>query len=189
MARDPEALEKATDLLSDPQPTARIGAVRALAYAGHEDATLLLRFKATAGDREPDVLAECFAALFQLARQKSLAFVARFLDSPYRTTCEDAALAIGASRQPGALAILRDRYLSGRDASFAPALLLAITTVRSGEAVEFLLSCVEAEKPPLAAEAVRALSILRNDQVVRARLQEVVTRRGDELLRRALAEV
>jgi hypothetical protein len=186
MVRDSGALEKAADLLADPESTARIGAVRALSYAGHEDAALVLRFKALTGDTDPDVLAECFAALFHLAPEKSLEFVARFLDSSHETTCQDAALAIGASRQAGAFAILRDRYVAGRDRSMRPSLLLAIATVRSPEAVQFLLERVETEKPDLAAEAIRAMGVFRHDPSVSAKLSEIVDRRGDEALRSAL---
>jgi HEAT repeat protein len=189
MSRDPEAIEKAADLLADPEPTSRAGAVRALAYAGHEDAALVLRFKALTGDKEPEVLAECFAALFQLAPQKSLAFVARFLDSNLETTREDAALAIGASRQPGAFALLRDRYLAGRNPSLAPMLLLGIATVRSPEAVQFLLARVEEESRSLAVEAIRAMGIFRHDQALRAKVSEIVDRRSDEMLRRAFEQM
>jgi len=189
MVRDREALEKATDLLADPESTARIGAVRALSYAGREDAALVLRLKALMGDTEPDVLAESFAALFHLAPEKSLEFVARFLDSSHETTCQDAALAIGASRQAGAFAILRDRYVEAGDPSIRPSLLVAIATVRSPEAVQFLLERVETEKPGLAAEAIRALRIFRGEESVRAKVVEIADRRGDEVLRRALAEM
>ena len=189
MVRDPHMMEKVADLLADNAPTARIGAVRALAYSGREDAALVLRFKALTGDDEPDVIAECFTALFQLAPEPSLEFVAKFLDSSDEATRENAALAIGASRRPGALEVLRGHYSPRMWPGLRATLLLAIATVRSAGAVQFLLSVVEREKPDAAVDAVRALSIFRHDQELRDKLAAIVEERGDDRMRRALAEM
>jgi hypothetical protein len=189
MVRDPHMMEKAADLLADDAPTARIGAVRALAYSGREDAALVLRFKSLTGDDEPDVISECFAALFQLAPDRSLEFVGKFLDSSDEATRENAALAIGASRQPEALAMLRSHYSPRMWPGLRATLLLAIATVRSPEAVQFLLSVAEQETPEAAVDAVRALSMFRHDHELREKLAGIVENRGDERLRRALAEM
>lgn len=57
--RHPHALVEAVTLLVDPEPPARIGAVRALAANGGEAGVLALRLKVLTGDRVPDVVAEC----------------------------------------------------------------------------------------------------------------------------------
>lgn len=189
MVRDPQMMEQSTDLLADDAPTARIGAVRALAYSGREDAALVLRFKAQTGDDEPDVIAECFTALFQLAPERSLEFVAKFLDSSDEATRENAALAIGASRRPKALDVLRGHYSPHMWPGLRATLLLAIATVRSAEAVQFLLSVLEQEKPDAAVDAVRALAIFRHDHELRDKLAAIVEKRGDDRMRRALAEM
>lgn len=189
MVRDLQMMDKATDLLADDAPTARIGAVRALAYSGREDAALVVRFKSLTGDDEPDVIAECFTALFQLAPDRSLEFVARFLDSSDEATRENAALAIGASRRPGALEVLRGHYSPRMWPGLRATLLLAIATVRSPDAVQFLLSLAEQEKPDAAVDAVRALAIFRHDQELRGKLAKIVEKRGDDRLQRAFSEL
>jgi hypothetical protein len=51
------------DLLADPEKPARSAAAQALGATGAPAAIPLLRFKARIGDKEPDVTADCLAAL------------------------------------------------------------------------------------------------------------------------------
>src|SRR5207244_9099657 len=64
------------DLLADPEKPARVGAAQALAYAETEAAGLLLRLKARLGDKEPEVLSECFNGVLKLSPAGGVAFVA-----------------------------------------------------------------------------------------------------------------
>ena len=175
------------DLLMDDEPTAQIGAVRALASTGREDAALLLRLKVLAGDREPDVLAECFMAMLQLAPADSMPFVERYLDAPEDSLRDGAALAIGASRLSSAVAILCSRYSFSMDRDFRPTLLLALATCRSTEAIDFLVGLIASEAPPAAGEAVAALALYRHDATLRQRVEKAVADRNSDSLSREFA--
>lgn len=102
-----DALTELAHLLADPQAPVRAAAARALADRGLDDATPLLRLRVLAGEREPSVLSECFAALLGLSPAKSLPFVSGFLDAADAEMAEAAALALGGARLPEALPILR----------------------------------------------------------------------------------
>src|SRR5262245_23355166 len=103
----PDAMVELADLLADPEVAARIGAARALAYAGEPSGEPLLRLKALAGDPDAGVVSESLGALLSLAPSRSLDFVARFLRHRDPVVEEAAALALGASRLRDALPVLR----------------------------------------------------------------------------------
>ena len=84
------------DLLTDEEKAARVGAVQALAYSGTEAAALLLRLKARLGDKEPEVISECFGGILELAPDSGVPFVAEFLDAEEEAIQEGALLASGA---------------------------------------------------------------------------------------------
>jgi hypothetical protein len=94
----PGALAAAVSLLVDPEPPARIGAARALASNGGDSGELVLRLKVLTGDREPEVLAECFTGLLASPSDAVLDFVARFIDSEDEAVAEVAILTLGAAR-------------------------------------------------------------------------------------------
>src|SRR5205823_1584216 len=120
-----DSLLHVTDLLTDPEPQARIIAARALAYSGHDSAALPLRVKLRSGDREPEVTSECITALMKLAPQKSIELVAEFLEDPDEMIREAAALALGESRRREAFDILQDHVEHNPDPERRRPLLLA----------------------------------------------------------------
>ena len=73
--RHQDALSEVLPLLTDCEPAARAGTVRALAANGGEAGVLLLRLKVLSGDAEAAVLGECFAGLLAAAPEKSVGFV------------------------------------------------------------------------------------------------------------------
>ena len=79
--RHPGVLALLVDMLTDQEKMARVGAAQALAYSGTAAASLLLRLKARLGDREPDVISECFAGVLYLTPEEGVSFVAEFLTS------------------------------------------------------------------------------------------------------------
>jgi HEAT repeat protein len=147
-------------LLADKEREARIGAVRAIAYWGTPAGALLLRFKALAGDEEPDVLGECFNALLYLDPD-SLEFVAGFLSHANDAVAEGAALAIGESHREEAFEILKSHERS----PIRPAILLAIGLLRQDTAIEYLLQLLP-EKV-----AVAALDIYKDDTAIQERIR------------------
>ncbi|HSU67786.1 MAG TPA: HEAT repeat domain-containing protein [Tepidisphaeraceae bacterium] len=182
MVRAKGFMNHLADLLADPEPTARIGAIRALAYSGREDGALLLRFKASGGDEDPAVIGECLTALLQLQPRDALPLVERFLDSDEESLCEEAALALGSSKAAGAFELLKARYFPHADPQFRRVLLTAMATQRSAAASEFLTSLVGTEPAPLAAEVLKTMRIYRNDSAVRQALSQIVQTRNDPSL-------
>ena len=167
---DPDALEQIVPLLLDPERDARIGAIRAIGGSGLAGDTLLLRLKALSGD-EPEVLGECFAALLRATPEKSIDFVAQFLERPPEAAAEAAALALGESRLESAYDRLREAFESKRTLS-ARALLMGMALLRRETAIEYLLNLVRSGPDRSAAEAAAALAIFDQDPQLRQRLAE-----------------
>jgi HEAT repeat protein len=137
-------------LLADKQRDARIGAARAIAYWSTGAGALLLRFKILTGDREPEVLGECFSGLLHIEPGRSLEFVAAYLDDEEVAIAEGAALALGESHREEALEILK-RHV--KPSILRPTVLLAIALLRNDAAVEYLRSLLPDR------EAAKALAI------------------------------
>ncbi|MGH9320161.1 MAG: hypothetical protein ACRD21_25085, partial [Vicinamibacteria bacterium] len=114
-----------------------------LARLGRPEGALLLRSKLLQGDRELEVISECFRSILALEPpREACAFVARFLASEDASIAEAAALSLGESRFPAAFPVLRERWDETFDRSFRRVLLIAMALLRSGEATDFLLSLV-----------------------------------------------
>jgi len=167
--RHPDALFEVVRLLADKEPPARIGAARALGLAG-ETGELVLLLKTLSGDREPDVLAECFSGMLASRTERSVAFVASYLDDEDPVVVESAALALGASRLAQAVATLRDKFARTVQAPLRQVLLAALASARDDAALSFLRSLVAGADSRIAAEAVAALQPYRNDPRIRALL-------------------
>lgn len=185
----PRAMVEAAQLLADPQAAARLAAARALGCSGHVDvAEPLLRLRVQAGESDPEVLGECFAGLLQLAPLPSLDYVAGLLGHPDEVLAEAAALALGGSRLPGALAPLMAQARGFQGRGRRRVVLLAIALLRAEEGWSYLVELVEQGSPPAAAEALEALSAFAHDERLRERVVAAVERRGDPALRRRLDE-
>lgn len=177
-----EVLVELADLLADPEPEARIGAARAIAYSENPQGVPLLRLKVKVGDKDPQVLSECFMGLLKLAPAQSLALVSEFLEQPEPQICEMAALALGESRILEAFPILRQWWQKTRSAELRQSALLAIAMLRQDEAVEFLLALITEGKLAEAKEAVVALELYRQDRHLWQRICEAIEQRGDDNL-------
>ena len=77
---DDRAVGAITGLLVDPEWVARLHAARALGGCGRVEAEAALRFKALAGDPEPQVNTEVFLSLLTISPRTAFSFVASFLD-------------------------------------------------------------------------------------------------------------
>lgn len=175
----PGLLFEVVALLNDPQPATRRDVVDMLGSLPRDESELLLRMKALAGDADVDVTADCLSALMRANARRSLSFVARFLDDDDPNLAEGAALALGESREAGALAALRRKWADCFDQHFRRRLLLPIALHRSDESFEFLLDVIREQTAPLAAEAVKAarVSAVGEDRLVR--LREAVGERDE----------
>jgi HEAT repeat protein len=175
----PDVMNELAHLLADKELDARIGAVRAIAYARQESGVPLLRFKALIGDEDARVIYECFRALLDLSPQDSIHFVASFFDCEDQAIAESAALAIGESRLPGALSVLREGWENTLDQDFRRFLLLAIAMLRDEIANDFLFSLITDESSGIAQDAIAALEMYRDDEQIWGRVLEIADSRDD----------
>jgi HEAT repeat protein len=178
--RHPAALDEIVSLLVDEWPEARIGAVRALAVNGGPAGALLLKLKILMGEREPDVLAECFSGLLTTAPERSLQLVAGFIDSEDMAAAEAALLALGSSRLPEALELLKARWERTAGGPLRKIVLLAIAMIRSDQAIEFLLGVLAECSSTMAKDVIAGLALFRNNDNVRSRVESVVAQRKDK---------
>src|SRR5688572_28586982 len=98
----PTALFELTTLLMDSEVEARRFAAQALGEMECRESELLLRLKVLNEDGSPDVVVECLTAMIKVAPERSLPFVAEYLDHHSAAIREGAALAVGESRLPEA---------------------------------------------------------------------------------------
>jgi HEAT repeat protein len=178
--RSRQALASLVHLLADKDAGARAAAVRALAALGGDGAEALIQFKMLDGDKDANVVGECFTATIALTR--SIEAVEPFLDSADQDLRESAALAIGESRLPAAFEALRKRWEKQIVHRFGDPLLLAIALTRQPEALELLLSVVAKADEKAAADAVGAMSMYRGDDAVRSKIRAAARERGGEVL-------
>jgi hypothetical protein len=169
------------DLLADTAKGARSAAAEALGASGALAAIPLLRFKARVGDEEPEVVVECLSGLMSADPAESLDFVGGFLDAD-EEVAEGAALALGESRRPEALAILQKHWPRARpDEALGNVVLLAIAITRLPTAVDFLLEVIANESESAAAGALSALAIHRHNPAIRDRVAAAVAKKGPGL--------
>jgi hypothetical protein len=164
--RHADRLSEVVESLVDREPAARIGAIRALGVNGGEAGVLLLRFKVLTGDAEPAVMAECFSALLAASADKSVKFVANYIDSDDEATAAAAMLALGESRLPAAYSVLKEKWNRTLLMPVKRALLAAMAALKLEEPIAFLISLVESANAETAAAAVEALSIYRHNERV-----------------------
>jgi hypothetical protein len=176
--RHTDALFEVVRLLADKEPRARMGAARAIGSLVGETGELLLLLKVLAGDSEPDVLGECFSGMLACGAERSLRFVQGYLDHEDQAIAEAAILALGASRLPGAIDALREKWGRTVHGPIRKTLLLALATARQDSALEFLLSLVAEGDARVASEVVAALRAYRNDERMRKALEEALEKRA-----------
>lgn len=180
--RHPDALSDVTHLLVDPEPAARIGAVRALAVNGGEAGILLLKLKVLTGDDEPAVLGECFSALLEASPAKSVPFVAKYIDSDDGDIAQAAMLALGESRLPAAFEVLREKWARTIAMPVRRVLLSAMAASKLDDAIAFLVSLIQTESVPTAAATLEALSIYSRNERVKQSVSNAVVARANETL-------
>ena len=173
-SRSSTVLVEIVALLADREAETRAGAARAVARCGRDEGVLPLRLKALLGDKEDAVTYECFRALIELAPAPSIDFVATFLETDH---ADIAAEAIGNSRRPEAVEVLKKRWESTVDAKLRAKFLSAIGLTKQDAAVEFLLKLIAEESDHTATAAENALGALLQDQHVRARVDEALSHR------------
>jgi HEAT repeat protein len=128
------------DALADPEMRVRIEAARAIAQVPGQDAILMLRVKAQAGDQEPAVIGQCFLSLLGIDPQPSIPFVARFLTAPDEDVSFEAAAALGECPEVLAVETLIARWRIEKSPAMKKSILLSLGVSRLPEAQQFLES-------------------------------------------------
>ncbi len=180
--RYPQALAEVVSLLVDSQAPARVGAARALASNGEDAGVLVLRLKALVGDPDPEVIAECFSGLLAADREHSIEFVAGYIDAGDGEISEAAILALGASRLPKAIDVLKDKWERTVRGPLRKTLLLALATSRDEGALNFLVSLLDSASVETASNIVTALAVHKNSERIRQAVSAAADRRRDRVL-------
>jgi HEAT repeat protein len=180
--RYPYALEEVVSLLADTKSPARLGAVRALATNGGDAGLLLLRLKVLTGEDDPDVLAECFSGLLVAAPERSLEFVARFLDDDEESTVEAAIWALGQSRSPAAFGALKEKWEQPVDRSTRKVLMAAMAASRLPEALDFLYAQIREANTQTASDVIAALGPYARVEAIPSAVRSAVEQRGQHKL-------
>ncbi len=177
-ANYPYVLNELADLLADAEHDARAGAVRAIGYSQNPAGIPLLRLKMHFGDLEPQVMSECFIALLQLSNDQA-AMVMEKLQSGSEAERELAAIALGEARIPEAFAAIKRQWQRTRTAELRSSFLLAIATIRTEEAIDFLMGLLERGNHQDAVDAIAALEIYRHTTDIWQQTKQKVDIRGD----------
>ncbi len=162
-------LRMLVERLVDAEVRVRCEVVRAVAQTGGDESMLLLRLKALAGDREAEVLGECFAALLDREPQPSVPFVARFVSDERVDVAAEAAGALAAAREPAALASVVDCWRGDLPTDVRRAIIFGCGASRLEAAADFLLTVIEERRADLAIAALSALGTSRYREAVSAR--------------------
>jgi HEAT repeat protein len=173
----PQKLRELVPLLVDTEWGARAGAIRAIGVIGSEAASLLLRFKMLTGDREPEVMSECFTAVLSVEGGEGVKLVSRFAAGGKAEIREAAILALGASRRADAVEWLLASAGRLADPDLRKCTFLAISTARTEPGIEFLLETIRKAPIATARDAVEALEIHSRDTGLREQVEAAVRSR------------
>jgi HEAT repeat protein len=191
----PDMMLELADLLADPQPLARSGALRALAYSGRIEAIALVRFKVQVGDPELAVIGDSFAALLEIAPTSSLPVLAKFLtskslleeiqqrNSPQSVAiAEMAALAIGEAQPAGAFELLHSFWQRTTVPELRKSALLAIAMLRDQPSIALLKTVLKEGAISDAIAALEALKLYQSDPNLWEVVEMLVEQRMDNQL-------
>ena len=178
-------LPSLVDALTDPTRDVRAAAAVCLGALGTETAGLILRLKVRLGDKDPDVLSECLGGLLKVSPREYLPTVAGFLRPTDESTCEAAALALGRSRLPDALAPLRSCWERCVQAGLKSQILLAVAILRQKDANDWLIGLVSGGSAADATAALTALRINRGDSRLSEAIAEAARSNGSPTVRNA----
>jgi hypothetical protein len=177
----PHKLRELVSLLVDKEWQARAGGIRALAAIGGQDASLLVRFKMLSGDKDSEVMAECFSAMLVLEASEGVPLVAGFARSGETEVREAAILALGASRRADAVDWLISEFAGTVAIPLRKCILLSLSASRSEAAMSFLLELIRTSSEATSSLARDALSIHARDAGLQAQIAAAVQSRGSIL--------
>ncbi|HWF09335.1 MAG TPA: hypothetical protein VG297_12785 [Bryobacteraceae bacterium] len=175
----PHKLRELVAVLVDDEAQARSGAIRALTTIGSEPAALLLRLKALSGDKEPEVLGDCFSGLLAIEGASAMPLVISFTDAANNQVAEAAFLALGATRREDAIEWLKTRFGQVVDSETRQSILLALAASRTEAAMAFLLDVIRNGSPRSSEIAVSAMHVNSTDARIREEIAAALRARGN----------
>jgi hypothetical protein len=174
----PHKLRDLLPLFVDKEWRVRAGVIRAVAVVGNESASLLLRLKMLTGDKDPEVMSECFLGVLAVEGGAAVPMVAGFARSRDPELREAAILALGASRRPDAIEWLKAEFAMTSDTAGRKAILLALSSSRADSALEFLLNLVATGSDAASALAADALSLHTRDENLGRQVETALSTRS-----------
>ena len=167
----------------DVEEPVRIDALRALEQMEGEEAALLLRLKAGVGDKSATVVGQALESLLRMEGSRALDFARGFLKEreaesrePGATPVEiveEAALALGASRLPASVEVLKEAWSNDPKIVF----LQAISISRQESGLDFLLELVKSGRERDAMSALEVLALQRDSAEVLSHTRAAVEAR------------
>ncbi len=185
---DLEILTHLTAGLADPEKTVRLDTASAIAALGSESGALLLRLKALLGDREPDVMGQCFVALLDLGSPAEVRFIARFLSPEQDEDIQSEAIAaLAQAKAESALGVLQTAWRGRLSQILRRALILSLAGSPLPAAADFLLSVLKEEAGETAEWVIEALGLSRFRSRVEAQVRSLVDQLDEPKLRQAFS--
>ena len=170
------------ELLADPEPEARAGALQALGACGDPAALPLLRYLCLCESTDTDTRRAAMVAILALGGDDEIAFVARSLDQERPALLQAAALALCESGLEAALAPVI-QLLEG-DLDQDPRELLCLALAGSGLAPgrDWLLQRLMHGRRGEALDALHALHALRDDHGLCVQVADAIAVRAETAL-------
>ncbi len=122
-------------------------------------------------------LGQPFDAIINIEGAEGVSFVATFLEADKDELCEEAALALGASRHSDAFAVLKEAWSKDRVGPRADVFLRAISASGLPPAIDFLLELVQGGLQRESEAAIRALDLYAESEEIQGRVREAVKKR------------
>jgi hypothetical protein len=173
------------DHLTDSDKAVRLDVIIAIAHYDRPESAMLLRLKASAGDREPEVVGQCFLSLLDLSPGPSITFIERFLTSDDPEIVFEAAAALAQSREPEALNVVQRFWYEKIDFDLRRAIIMSLAGSPLAAAADFLLSLVPGSDRDIAKAAISAIATSRFREDARERIHAAVNKTGDRELKTA----
>jgi HEAT repeat protein len=185
---DLEILTHLTAGLADAEKTVRLDTASAIAALGSETGALLLRLKTLLGDREPEVLGQCFVALLDLGSPADVRFIARFVSPQQDEDIQaEAIAALAQAKAETALEVLQTTWRGRLSHVLRRALILGLAGSPLPASADFLLSVLKEESGETAEWVIEALGLSRFRSRVEAQVQSLVDQQDEPKLRQVFS--
>ena len=127
--------------------------------------------------------------MLRLSPESSVPFLSQCIDTRQTLVREAALLALGESRRPEALDLLKASWSATGNCPLRRMALLAIAMLRQEPAMAYLLPLVTHESFAVANDAIAAVSIHKYDETLSEQVQKTAQKRQDLNLTEVVAKI